>query len=276
MPSVVIPAHNEVAVIGNCLHSLLAEADPGEFETIVVCNGCTDGTADAARSFGGKVIVIETEVGSKPFALNLGDRAATSFPRLYVDADVEISTAGARALIAVLRSDVLAASPSLALDASVAGPGVRSYHRIWRELPLIRRGLVGRGVYAMSKEGRERFGEFPDLVADDLFVHRLFAPDEKAVVAAVESVVTLPRSLRDLIARKGRSKRGVDEMLRLMPNGRDGGRSNTAWLGVVRRQPRRLMDVPVYVFVTLAVRVEARRQEKRGAGWVGESGSRER
>jgi cellulose synthase/poly-beta-1,6-N-acetylglucosamine synthase-like glycosyltransferase len=39
MSSVVIPAHNEAAVIGRCLSSILMDAEPGEFEVVVVCKG---------------------------------------------------------------------------------------------------------------------------------------------------------------------------------------------------------------------------------------------
>ena len=56
-------------------------AEPGEMEIIVVCNGCKDDTADVARAFGDPVKVVETEIPSKIKALNLGDEAATCFPR---------------------------------------------------------------------------------------------------------------------------------------------------------------------------------------------------
>ena len=63
--SVVIPAHNEQAVLGRCLKSLLGEAEPGELEVVVVCNSCPDQTQQVARSFGPDVCVVETPFGSK-------------------------------------------------------------------------------------------------------------------------------------------------------------------------------------------------------------------
>jgi glycosyltransferase involved in cell wall biosynthesis len=67
--SVVIPAHNESAVIGRLLRSLLHDAQPGEFDVVVVANGCTDDTADVAAGFGPDVTVVTTPVPSKFAAL---------------------------------------------------------------------------------------------------------------------------------------------------------------------------------------------------------------
>ena len=59
--SAVVPAHNEQAVIARCVRSLLkrAEAEKEEIDLVVVCNGCTDGTADAARRATPKARVLE-------------------------------------------------------------------------------------------------------------------------------------------------------------------------------------------------------------------------
>ncbi len=57
--SVVIPAHDEAAVIGRCLDALFTGFEPGELDVVVVCNGCTDDTASAARASGHPVRVVE-------------------------------------------------------------------------------------------------------------------------------------------------------------------------------------------------------------------------
>src|SRR4051812_17623879 len=110
MISIVIPAHNEAAVIARTLRAMTAPKpeDAGEaagkvarldaLDIVVVCNGCSDTTAEIARSFGPSVRVIETDVASKPHALNLGDAAATFFPRIYADADVVIAPRAINAL----------------------------------------------------------------------------------------------------------------------------------------------------------------------------------
>ncbi|MBO0838909.1 MAG: glycosyltransferase, partial [Actinobacteria bacterium] len=52
MASIIIPACNESRVIKRLLSRLVCSARDGEFEIIVVANGCTDDTAEIACSFG--------------------------------------------------------------------------------------------------------------------------------------------------------------------------------------------------------------------------------
>ena len=89
MTSIIIPAHNEAAVIERCLKSLEISAIKNKLEVYVVCNGCVDNTADLARKFE-YVTVIDIPTASKIAALNAGDDAATTYPRVYFDADVLI------------------------------------------------------------------------------------------------------------------------------------------------------------------------------------------
>ena len=78
-------------MIARTLAPLAPLAAARQLEIIVACNGCTDETARIARGFDG-VTVLELEQPSKAAALNAGDAAASHWPRLYVDADVQISS----------------------------------------------------------------------------------------------------------------------------------------------------------------------------------------
>ena len=118
--SVIVPAHNEASVVGRALDSLLHEAEPGEFDVIVVCNGCTDDTADTARTRAG-VRVVEIQTASKVAALNAGDEHAQGFPRIYLDADIELSTESLR-LVRDALADNPAAAPLPIVDSSAANP----------------------------------------------------------------------------------------------------------------------------------------------------------
>ncbi len=79
MTSVVIAAHNEAAVIERCLASLLADAASGEFDVIVVANGCTDNTARLAERRPG-VRVVEIPEASKPKRSTPEMRSRPDFP----------------------------------------------------------------------------------------------------------------------------------------------------------------------------------------------------
>lgn len=205
--SIVIAAHNEESVIGATLDAVIAETAGAEI--VVVPNGCTDGTAVVARERDG-VVVVELESGSKPLALNGGDAVATSFPRIYLDADIIVPRGGIEALLTELeKPGVLAAVPGRSLN-MVGRPWlVRAHSVVHSRLPVFRDGLFGRGLIALSEEGRSRFDDWPNMVADDVFVDSLFASHEKAQVDSVTVEVETPLTTRNLLNRLERVRRGA-------------------------------------------------------------------
>ena len=163
MFSVVVPAHNESRTIGRCLSAMIDRLAEKELQIVVVCNGCSDNTAEIARSFGAPVQVVETDVASKSAALRMGDEVATDFPRFYVDADVELSIESIRQIAEALRQGPwLAAAPRMKVDLTDRKWAVRAYYEIWTRLPYHVSGMIGSGVYALSEAGRGRFDVFPD------------------------------------------------------------------------------------------------------------------
>ena len=134
--SVVIPAYNEEAVIGRLLTSLRGRSAGDEI--IVVCDGCSDRTAEVARSFAG-VEVIEKARGGKPSALNAGDGRATRFPRFFVDADIVADGDCADEVAAILTAPE--ASKLFALrcevDVRVSSWAVRRFYDVWTKLPYL-------------------------------------------------------------------------------------------------------------------------------------------
>jgi glycosyltransferase involved in cell wall biosynthesis len=216
--SVVIAAHDEEEVLGRCLDALLPTAST-ELEIVVVCNGCTDATADVARGYGDRVHVIETPVASKTAALNLGDRRVSGFPRFYVDADVTLALESVRRIAKrLVEGDALAAAPAMAVDLRGCSPAVRAYYRIWTRMPYVRDGMIGVGVYAVSEDGRRRFEEFPDVIADDGYVRMLFGPDERVRVDDAPVRVYAPERLSDLVRIKTRSRLGRYELGQRFPD----------------------------------------------------------
>jgi glycosyltransferase involved in cell wall biosynthesis len=206
--SVVIPAHNESAGIGRCLDALFADVEARELEVIVACNGCADDTASLARASGHPVHVIELETASKPAALRAADELATALPRIYLDADVVLQGSAARLVLQRLRAGAVAARPPIRYDSTASSAPVRSYYRARSRVPALLGSLWGAGVYGLSEAGRSRFDAFPDVVADDLWVDRQFAPGEIEIVDSAPVVVAVPRRTRDLVRVLRRTYRG--------------------------------------------------------------------
>jgi glycosyltransferase involved in cell wall biosynthesis len=279
MVSIIIPAHNEVAVLSSCLSLLLDGAQPSDLEVIVVCNGCSDDTALVAKRFGNAVRVIETDVPSKVNALNLGDRAATHFPRLYVDADVGLTLDTARRIANELENGgFLAAAPQIRLDLNGCSWAVRAFYEIDRRLPSHRESIGGSGVYALSAEGRARFGEFPKVTADDAFVRRHFRPEERITVPGTWSCVKPPKTLRGLIKIKSRSHLGNYEIEERYPHLTvNRGASNRPALLGLAMQPWLWPYLAVYCYVKTLARLRAAWQRRTGGGlqWERDETSRE-
>ncbi|GAA5183002.1 hypothetical protein GCM10023322_21210 [Rugosimonospora acidiphila] len=277
--SVVIPAHNEETVIADCLAPLAALAASGALEVVVVCNGCTDATAKVAGSFAG-VRVIELEVGSKPAALRVGDRAASALPRMYLDADVVLPADSARRVLTRLGRMVaggpLAGRPPVRYDASGSTWPVRRYYRARARIPAVLGSLWGAGTYALSAEGRARFDEFPDLVADDLWVDQLFAPGEVEVASCEPVTVTAPARTGDLLKVLRRTYRGKAEHQASNPDTahETSGRTARDVRLLARSGFSGLVDATVYTGFVVTARVL--RRLARNDSWERDDSSRAR
>jgi glycosyltransferase involved in cell wall biosynthesis len=211
--SVLIPAHNESAVIGRCLDHLFEGSDTADLEVAVVCNGCDDDTATVARASGHPVEVIELDEASKPAALRAGDRQLRTFPRLYLDADVVLPGPTARQVLEHLgRDGSVAARPPIRYDTAHSSAIVRRYFRTRSRVPAVMGSIWGAGVYGLSAAGRARFGDHPDVVAEDLFVDQCFDADEIDIVGDEPVVVVAPAHYWDLLQVMRRAYRGAAEI----------------------------------------------------------------
>jgi glycosyltransferase involved in cell wall biosynthesis len=86
--SVIVPTHNRRALLERKLRAL--ERELGDFEIIVVADGCADGTVDFLRNFGTKldVQVLELPGLGAAAARNAGVRASSGRVLLFSDDDV--------------------------------------------------------------------------------------------------------------------------------------------------------------------------------------------
>jgi hypothetical protein len=260
--SVVIPAHNEEAVIGRCLEVLLAGTEPGELDVIVVANACTDLTARVARRPG--VRVLETPVPGKAHAIRLGDEVCATFPRVYLDADVELTAASVRALVTALSEPgVLAASPVPHWDLSGTGWVARRVHRVQDRLMSPVRVLAGVGVYALGKEGHARVFPLPDIISDDGWVHRGFTGAERVSVREAHSVVRPARSVRAHLQVRVRVRLGNRQLDALGRPAPDGPLRLSSLRGLVSRNEVSPLDAACFLSVPVADRLLARRRARK-------------
>lgn len=212
MTSIIIPAHNEEDAIEKCLRPLIDYVDNKKVEVVVVCNGCTDQTAKIVSELSKNFICIETDKASKTSALNVGDQLASSFPRFYLDADVHLSPEVISAVSNVLNSGYLFASPEPRMDIYQSSWLVKAFYDVSLSLPYIKTRGVGAGVYALSENGRQRFSSFPEIIADDGYVRRLFDASECGLALGHYSIVKAPKNLLALIKIKSRSRLGEYEL----------------------------------------------------------------
>ncbi len=259
--SVVIPAHNEESLLGNTLGTLLADAGADEFEVIVVCNGCTDATAAVAGKHEG-VTVLEIPEASKIAALNAADAAATTFPRIYLDADIVVDTASLRKVAQALQSGAPASSPTPTVDTSGCGIVSRAYFAIWSRTGYVTTSSLGSGIYGLSERGRARFGEFPNLISDDGFVYSHFAPAERVNPPGATFTIRAPRTIRALVKRRIRIVAGNQQLQAEF--GRQLRAPGPGWGEVARRQPRLLPAAAVYAAVNAWAAFAARRRAAQG------------
>jgi hypothetical protein len=215
--SVVIPAHDESAGLEGTLSALMGGLVEGTLRVAVVCNGCTDDTAAIARRFADthpEVEVHEIDVASKIAALRDGDRLLEGmFPRIYLDGDVRLEASTAIALAnALCEPRALVAGVRAQLDLRGVSRPARLFHRFAYRLPVFEEGIIGAGVYALNAEGRARFGSWPEILGDDQFVYRLFGDDERVVLDGHASVVRPTPTLRGVVTRGVRIRRGNAEL----------------------------------------------------------------
>jgi cellulose synthase/poly-beta-1,6-N-acetylglucosamine synthase-like glycosyltransferase len=266
--SVIVPARDEARVVGRCLRSLLAQTHPGPVQVVVVANNCRDRTATVARDFadafrrrGYELGVLELDLparerGTKPAALNAGDAAAAFAHRVYLDADVELSPPALGVIVGAFADGVLFCGPRI--ETSAASYASRAYARIWSRVPCVSQDVIGAGVYAVSGDGRGRWGAFPDIVSDDKFARLHFAQCERVVLDGARFRIRMPAGFRELVAVRARWIRGNWELAAVFPELTAGDLRRWREAGrFVARTPSCWPDVPIVATVYACAELRA-------------------
>lgn len=270
--TVIIPAHNEQAVIARCLATVLQDApSPSALEIIVAANGCTDKTVEIARAAAPSATVLDLPVGSKTAAINAANRAAQHFPRIYLDADVECGYQSLAAIADALRQPgVMTAAPAIRMCTERCNWLMKAYYRAWARQPYAKAGKGGAGCYGLSAEALEQVREFPPIIGDDIWIHTRFPDEQKRYLAQdrqgrpVFSVVYPPRKAREQVKVEARRQVGNAEVRQLYPSPYFASASNGGGLSAALRSGTNPFDLVIFFAIKFAARWCARRSKRSG------------
>lgn len=278
---IVVPAHNEEAVIERSLVAIDAEPIPtgNRLTVVVVVNGSTDRTAELARAWRPRQVlvqVVESAVPSKVAAVRQGLAALPAGPAIILDADVMVSPG---TLVAVLESVTAepdtVASPRMVLDAHRSDWPVRFYYRVWEQLPYARTGLIGVGVMGLGVAARSLVANIPDVINDDGWIRRSFAVDRRRVADGC-STVTTAVTTGALLSRRARVVSGNEQLDHELGTGDAGGTSPRALLDGLRARAYGPVELATFVLLTVGARAVAGHRRLRGrVVWGSDSTSRE-
>lgn len=265
LATILIPAHNEAAVIGRTLWYLSRGLPLDGFRVVVIANGCTDATAARARAALPQAHVIETARAGKCHALNLGHEAASpGAPIICLDADLDVTAEALIALIAPIREGrALAACGKMDVATAEVSGAVRTFYEGWRANPYFARGKFG-GLFALSAAGAARVFPLPEVTADDEFIRRSFAAQDIAFVPGCRFVARAPRTMASLLRVRRRSLRGAREVSRLGKASPERG-SARAMLRHAVTSPGDTVSIAFFLLVTLLVRLSLVFERDRSA-----------
>jgi cellulose synthase/poly-beta-1,6-N-acetylglucosamine synthase-like glycosyltransferase len=148
--AVIIPAHNEEALIASCVESLLISAAGSETRIIAVAHNCSDCTADRAAKAGAEAVAYNNpQAQGKGAALKFGLEHAASLgmdAALIVDADSTISSN----LIGLVREALASGAEAVQCRYEMESSPERPASRLT--------ALAFRGFNVVRAMGRDRLG----------------------------------------------------------------------------------------------------------------------
>jgi len=278
--SIIVPALNEEQVIGRCLEAVAANDFPLEqMEVILVDNGSKDRTIAIARSYEKSLPlrVLERKGVHISAMRNAGAREARGELLAFLDADCQLSeNLLGRVAEEFEDPDVRIVAPGVKYIDEGHNPFLAGYYHLWRSLPYVRRNTMARGFYAIDQRLRERYVEFPSLIADDKFIRNLTKPDERRVAKDCFTTVYLPANFKDLLKVKTRWTFGNLELAERRPdlNVNDRGEHDGAMRFVLAR-PWLWVNVPTFLFVWWYAKRAARKKlAQKRAGWERDESTR--
>ena len=266
MATVIVPAHNEAGVIEACLDSIIGQDNVDNI--IVACNGCTDETAQIVREKYPDIHCLDIETPSKVNALNEAETYARelglTFPVYYIDADTRLSENCLIKINAYLEThqDILLAAPTPIIDTSASSWLVKTYYKVWVNLPYIKEGVIATCSYIITETGRQRFERFPEVINDDGFVRCNFWNREISNVPDTEIYINAPRDIYSLIKIKTRARLGN---MQLEATGQCKVKEDKQYGSVMRSRllSRDWFSTLIYIGIAGIIRIRSKNQFKR-------------
>jgi glycosyltransferase involved in cell wall biosynthesis len=195
MISFIVPAYNEEPLIGRTIAAIHAAARETAFpyEVIVVDDGSTDGTAQAAGACGARVVRVECRqiAGTR----NAGAREAAGEILIFVDADTIITPSTLRATLAALAAGAVAGGASLRLDGHIPWHGQLL---LWLVRAGMRVGRLAAGCYVFcTRAAFDAAGGFDErlFATEEIALSRALARHGRVVILR-ETVLSSGRKLR--------------------------------------------------------------------------------
>lgn len=272
MLTVIIPSHNEENRIQSCLDAIVGQtglpAGHG-IQVIVAANGCDDQTVALAQAkraameaAGFDLLVLDIAQGNKMNALNEAEAVAVYQSRVFLDADVHIGPGMLAEMAVLLAEDApVYASGSVRISRPTSIIS-RAYAKVWTNMPFVRDGVPGIGLYAVNAKGRARWAAFPPIIADDRFVRLQFAPHERRKTQATHDW-PLPEGFANLVNVRHRWREGNIELAEkypaLLANDSEVNASGRN-LPLLARTP---FSAVIFVLVYAVSNLRARRSAKR-------------
>jgi glycosyltransferase involved in cell wall biosynthesis len=217
LPAVIIPAYNEERVIGNILESLKLGIEKKWFSVVVACNGTSDNSVEHIRNRYPMITCLDIKKASKTNAINEAEKINLGFPRIFIDADVVISSDAVKNMISYIDKieGPAVVAPRGIINTSKSDVLVRKYYSAWTKTVFYLEHGFGSGVYCLNKKARSTFECFPEIIADDGFVREVVSHKQFFVCEQAESLVEAPRTINDLLNIKIRSKLGNIQLVKL-------------------------------------------------------------
>ena len=265
MATVIVPAHNESSVIEDCLNSIINQY--GIDHIIVPCNGCTDNTVEIVKTKFPSIVCLDIETPSKTNALNVAEAKAqelgVTYPIFYIDADTRLSENAISNITAAMQDGkILLSAPTPIIDTSKSSWLVKTYYKVWINLPYIKEGVIATCSFIVSKQGRERFDKFADVIGDDGFIRCHFNNSEISNIQGSEIYIRAPKDIFSLIKIITRARLGNMELIsrKKCPVIE---KKNYRNVMKSRLLSKNIFSTAIYIAIAMIIRVRANMQFKK-------------